>query len=77
MLYNTGEMNKNHELQGRFQMFRLEYGVKGAHRIHTREYDSLDEAIARANRWGDSNSTGHYWAVVIDAKGNDVYRVNL
>lgn len=44
--------------------FAVEYGVHGAHRISNREFPTLGEAEAFAQRWARSNSQGHYWAEV-------------
>ena len=59
------------------EMFTVEMGVRGAYRITRRVYETRDEAVARARRWADSNSTGHYWAVVTDAAGDKVASFNL
>lgn len=37
-------------------------GVKGAHRLTSREFDSFTEAEAHAARWQSSNSQGSYFA---------------
>lgn len=45
-------------------MFTLEYGVKGAATISSRQYDDMNSALLAGQRWSRSNSTGHYWAEV-------------
>jgi hypothetical protein len=42
--------------------FRVEYTVKGARNIRTREFKTFMEAARFAARWRASNSTGHYLA---------------
>jgi hypothetical protein len=42
----------------------VETGVHGATRINRNEYATEVEALAKAERWAASNSTGHYWAEV-------------
>lgn len=51
-------------------------GVKGAMRVTTHTYATLDEAKAKALRWSQSNSQGHYWAQVKDADGKIVAKYN-
>lgn len=47
-------------------VFTVEYGVHGAMRISTREFETQAEAFGFARRWSRSNSTGHYWAEVTE-----------
>jgi len=54
----------------------VEFGVKGASRIKTREYWTFEDAFKAAQRWSQSNSCGNYWAV-ITRDGGDVERFNL
>jgi hypothetical protein len=58
-------------------IYTVEYGVHGASRITTREFDELDAATAHGERWSRSNSTGHYWAEVIDGSGKVVASFNV
>jgi hypothetical protein len=47
-------------------MVKVETGVHGANRINERAYWTLEEAMEKAQRWSESNSTGDYWAVVYE-----------
>ena len=57
-------------------LYEVEFGVKGASRIHKTCFRTLDEAVARAERWASSNSTHDYWAVIM-LNNQDLIRYNL
>lgn len=56
--------------------YQVETGIRGATRITTREFESAEAAMARAERWAQSNSQGHYWAEVT-RNGVVIARFNL
>jgi hypothetical protein len=58
-------------------IYKVEYGVHGAMRISKRDFGKLDDATAHAQRWSQSNSTGQYWAEVIDGAGRVVASFNM
>jgi hypothetical protein len=59
--------------------FEVELGVHGASKIHRRMFTDRAEALAAAERWSRSNSTGHYFAEVVDhgAGSRVIARYNL
>jgi len=58
------------------ETYGVSCGVHGASRVIEREYPTLDEAKAKALRWSQSNSTGHYWAQVRSPEGALVAQYN-
>ena len=48
--------------------YEVKTGVKGAMRVNSRTFDTLEEAEAWAARWRRSNSIGSYWAKVVELK---------
>lgn len=57
-------------------MFKVLCGVHGAMRVNEHEYPTREEATAKAKRWSQSNSTGHYWAQVKTPAGVTVAQFN-
>jgi len=53
-------------------MYTVEFMVKGAVRIITKQYSSLSEAAQAAARWRSSNSIGSYVAHVTDPNGKEL-----
>jgi len=58
-------------------LYTVEMGVHGAYRIVRKVFETRDEAVARAERWSQSNSIGSYWAQVDDPHGKRIARFNL
>lgn len=52
-------------LRGReTELFTVTTGVRGAHRVTVRHFDTYEDALARAERWAASNSVGSYFALI-------------
>ena len=49
--------------------YQIELWVRGASRCQRRSAETTTEAHAIARRWVESNSTGEYYAIVVDSDG--------